>query len=268
MIIAFYGVPGGSTATTSNLISIALMSHFQYGYSVLMASLSGGSASLEMAFEEREQEVKVMEEAGYFFHQGMDLILQEASIGELNCEILKRATKELLSEEIRLLPSAKGSCEERVWQVLEEHGGKLLDCMEESADLVFLDCGKGKYSFMREIKKRAGVLVVNLTQSQRILNQFFQTRQTYLEKTVYLTGHYEDLYPCNRSYMLKNYRIAPENLVEISYHPGLQDVQERGRYLKFFMKNMPVPAYEKNRQFLYEVQLATDRILRKGEILG
>ena len=87
MIIAFYGVPGGSTATTSNLISIALMSHFQYGYSVLMAALCGGSASLEMAFEEREQEVKVMEEAGYFFHQGMDLILQEAAIGGLNCEI-------------------------------------------------------------------------------------------------------------------------------------------------------------------------------------
>ena len=57
MIIAFYGVPGGSTATTSNLISIALMSHFQYGYSVLMAAFSGGSASLEMAIEEREQQV-------------------------------------------------------------------------------------------------------------------------------------------------------------------------------------------------------------------
>ena len=268
MIIAFYGVPGGSTATTSNLISIALMSHFQYGYSVLMAALSRGNASLEMSFEEREREVVISEEAEYFYHQGMDFILQEAFIGGLSQEILKRAAKELLPGGIQLIPAAQGSCEERVWQILEEHGEKLLDCMEESADLVFLDCGKGKYSFMREIKKRAGVLVVNLTQSQRILNQFFQMKQDYLEKTVYLTGHYEDLYPCNRSYMLRNYRIAPENLVELSYHPALRDALERGRCLKFFMKNMPVPAYEKNRSFFYEVQLATDRILRKGEILG
>lgn len=268
MIIAFYGVPGGNTATTSNLVSIALMSHFQYGYSVLMSSLSGGNSGLEMAFEERERGAVISEEAGYFYHQGMDFLLQETFIGGLNREILERAAKELIPSGVRLIPSAKDNCEERVWQVLEEHGEKLLDCMEESADLVFLDCGKGKYSFMREIKKRAGVLVVNLTQSQRILNQFFQTRQTYLEKTVYVTGHYEDLYPCNRSYMLKNYRIAPENLMELSYHSAFRDALERGRCLKFFMKNTPIPTYERNRSFFYEVQLATDRILRKGEILG
>lgn len=268
MIIAFYGVSGGNTATTANLVSIALMSHFQYGNSVLMAALSEGNAGLETAFEERERMIKVAEEAEYFYHQGMDLLLQEASIGGLGLEVLKRAVKELLPGKLYLLSAAKGSCEERVWQVLKEHGLEFLDCMEEMADLVFLDCGKGKHSFMREIKKRAGVLVVNLTQSQRILNQFFQMRQDYLEKTVYLTGRYEDLYPCNRSFILRNYRMQPENLMELSYHPGWREGLERGRCLKFFKKNMPVPAYEKNRQFLYEVQVATDRILRKGGFLG
>lgn len=268
MIIAFYGVSGGNTATTSNLASIALMSHFQYGNSVLMAALSEGSFGLETAFEEREREVKVAEEAEYFYHQGMDLLLQEASIGGLDMEVLKRAVKELLPEKLYLLPASRGSCEERVWQMLKEHGTKLLDCMEEMADLVFLDCGKGRYSFMREIKKRAGVLVVNLAQSQRILNQFFQMRQSYLEKTVYITGRYEDLYPCNRNFILRNYRILPENLMELSYHPGWRDGLERGRCLKFFKKNMPVPAYEKNRQFLHEVQFAADRVLRKGGFLG
>lgn len=264
MIVAFYGVPGGSTATTANLAGIALMSCFQYGNSVLMASFSEGNAGLETAFEERDREVRVAEEAEYFYHQGMDLLLQEAGIGGLDTMVLKRAVRQLLPGKIQLLPSSKCSCEERVWQMLREHGSELLDSMEEMADLVFLDCGKGRYPFMREIKKRAGVLVVNLTQSQRILNQFFQMRQEYMEKTVYLTGHYEDLYPCNRNFMLRNYRIEPENLMEISYYPGWRESLERGRCLKFFKKNMPVPAYEKNRQFLYEVQHVTDRILRKG----
>ncbi len=268
MIIAFYGVPGGNTATTANLASIALMSHFQYGNSVLVAALSGGNVGLEEAFEERERETKVAEEAGYFYHQGMDLLLQEAFIGGLSLEVLKRAVKQLIPEKFYLLSSSKNSCEERVWQVLNKHGVKLLDCMEEMADLVFLDCGKGNYAFMREIKKRSEVLVVNLTQSQRILNQFFQMRQDYMEKTVYLTGHYEDLFPCNRNFILRNYRIEPENLLEISYHPGWRDGLERGRCLKFFRKNIPVPAYEKNRQFLREVQSAADRVLRKGGFLG
>ena len=152
--------------------------------------------------------------------------------------------------------------------MLKEQGDSLLDCMEEMADLVFLDCGKGNHSFMEEIKRRAGVLAVNLTQSQRILNQFFQMRNKYLEKTVYLTGRYEDLYPCNRSFILRNYRIQPENLMELSYNPGFRDGLERGRCLKFFGKNIPVPAYEKNRQFFREVQHAADRILRKGGFIG
>lgn len=267
MIVAFYGVPGGDTATTSNLVSVALMSHFQYQYSVLMVALSEGKAGIEMAFEEREREAKVAEEAGYFYHQGMDLVLQEASLGSLDCEVLARARKELLPGKVGVIPAARGSCEERVWRVLEKYGSGFLDYLEETADLVFLDCGKGDHSFMEEIKKRAGVLVVNLTQSQRILNQFFLKRQDYLEKTVYLTGHYEELYPCNRSYILKRYRIIPEHLMEISYHPGFRDGMEQGKCLNFFRKNMPAPAYEKNRRFMYEVQRAADRILRKGGFL-
>lgn len=268
MIIAFYGVPGGNTATTSNLAAIALMSHFQYQQTVLMVGLSEGHAGIEMAFEEGEREVKIAEEAGYFYHEGMDLVLQEAALGSLNVSVLKRAAKQILPGSVSMIPAARGSCEERVFQMLERVGPGFLDCLEEAADFVFLDCGKGEYPFMEEIKKKAGVLVVNLAQNQRILNQFFLKRLKHPEKRLYLTGHYEDLYPCNRDFILRHYRMIPENLMEISYHAGFREEIEHGRCLKFFLKNIPVPAYEKNRCFFREVQYATDRILRKGRFFG
>jgi hypothetical protein len=264
MIIAFYGVAGGHTSTTSNLVSVALMSHFQYGYSVLLVGLGRGSTGVEQAFAEGEKDGRIAEEAEYFYHQGMDLVLQEAALGTLDEQVLWRAGSELIPGKVRVIPTAKNSCEERVFHLLSKYGQPFLDSLKQAADLVFLDCGKGEYPFMEEIRKQADVLVVNLAQSKRILNQFFLKRQTLSEKTVYLTGSYEELFPCNRTYILKHYRIAPENLLEISYHAGFREAVLRGRCLKFFKKNLPVPAYEKNRILIHQIESVSDCILRKG----
>lgn len=268
MIAAFYGVTGGGAATTSNLLCTALMSYFQYRHSVLMVSLSSGLLGLETALKEKESYDKVAEEAEYFYAQGMDQVLKEASCETLQPSVVFRAAKEVIPGKVRYLSTARGSCFERVWKEMERHGSRILDVLEECAELIFLDCGSGTGVFMKEIQKRADVIVVNLIQNQRILKQFFCNKHFFIEKTVYLTGRYEEFFPCNRNRILKEGRMLPEDLSEISYNAGFLDAFADGKCAKFLERNAQGASYEKNRWFIRQVKGATDMILRKGGYLG
>ncbi len=267
MIVAFYGITGGGAATTCNLLCTALMSCFQYQYSVLMVSLSSGAAGLEMALQERDGRYKIAEEAEYFYSYGMDQVLKEAACGTLQPPAIIKAAREA-APGAWYLETAQGSCCERVWTELEKYGGQILDAMSVSADLVFLDCGTGKGDFMREVERRAGVIVINLIQNRRALSQFFCRKQFYPQKTVYLTGRYEEFFPCKRSHILKEGRMMPEDLSEIPYNAGFQDAIENGKCARFLHRNVFGASYEKNQFFIRQVKGATDMILRKGEFLG
>ncbi len=268
MIVAFYGVTGRGSATTSNLLSVALMGYFQYQYSVLLASLSGGSFGLEMALQDRKMNCKIAEEAEYFYSYGMDQVLKEASCGTLKPAVITHAAREVISGKVQYLETAQESCYERVWAELEKYGCQILDVMADCAELIFLDCGIGKGAFMKEVEKRADVIVVNLIQNRKVLGQFFCKKQFYPQKTVYLTGRYEELFPCNRDQILKEGRMMPEELREIPYNTGFQDAFESGRCARFLERNIFGAGYEKNRFFIRQVKEAADMILRKGGFLG
>lgn len=267
MIAAFFGVPEGNTSTTGNLISVALMSYFQYQAPVLMASLSEGVYGLEDAFLPMDG-MKIAEEAEYFYQQGMDMVLKEVGTGEIRRDLFLKACTDLIPGKLSYLPTAKSNSQQRVWAELLKYGDKILDCMEELFEVVFLDCGKGNGPFMEKVAKRAEVIVINLTQSQRILNQYFLQKHHYLEKTVFLVGQYEELFPCNKNYILKNYRLPSETVKTIQYSTGFRDAFEHGKCFRFFQKNVPIPMLEKNRSFMEDVKGVTDCILRKGGYLG
>lgn len=267
MIIAFYGIDGGSAATTSNLLCTALMSYFHHQKRILMASLCNGLNGLETAFDDGKTFCRIAEEAEYFYREGMDYVLKEAECGNISPETIGRGARELFPQKAYYLSSANGTGWKRIWKGFEEHGKELLDAMENFAELVFLDCGLGKGSFFKDILERADVIVVNLIQSQRVIHQFFSTFPCFFEKTVYLVGRYDQHFPCDINEIMNQCRIPKEHLGIIPYNAGFLDAFESGRCAKFIQKNAYGGFYEKNRLFSRELKAATDMILRKAELL-
>lgn len=267
MIIAFYGTDGGNAATTSNLLATALMSYFHYQKKVLMASLCNGLNGLETAFDDGRASFRIGEEAEYFYREGMDYVLKEAAYGNIHSGIMERGARELFVQRVYYLSSANGTGWKRIWKGFEEHGEELLDAMEDFAELVFLDCGLGKGEFFRNILRRADVVVVNLIQSQRVIQQFFSTFPKFFEKTVYLIGRYDKYFPCDIGKIMNECRIPREHLGVIPYNSGFQDAFQNGRCARFIQKNAFGGFYEKNRVFSRELKASTEMILRKAELL-
>lgn len=268
MIVAFYGVDGGSAATTSNLLGTALMSFFHYQKKVLMASLCSGMNGLETAFDYgRKDDFRIAEETEYFYHQGMDYVLREADHGNIHPRVIQRGAREIFPQKVFYLSSANGTGWKRIWQGFEEHGEELLDSMEDFAELVFLDCGLGKGSFIHNILQRADVIVVNLVQSQRSIQHFFSTFPKFFEKTVYLLGRYGQQFPCNVNKIMKQCRIPKEHIGVIPYNAGFHDAFLNGRCAQFLQRNAYGGLYEKNRLFSKELKEATKMILRKAGVL-
>lgn len=267
MIIAFYGVDGGSAATTSNLLGTALMSHFHYQRKVLMASLCNGLNGLETAFDCEKRSFRIAEEVEYFYHEGMDYVLKEADFGNIHPRVIQRGARELFSQKVFYLSSANGTGWKRIWKGFEEHGEAILDSMEDFAELVFLDCGLGKGNFFHKILQRADVIVVNLIQSQRIIHQFFSSFPKFFEKTVYLIGRYDQQFPCDINKVMKQCRIPKEHIGIVPYNAGFWDAFQNGRCAQFIQRNAYGGFYEKNRLFSKELKASTEMILRKAEIL-
>lgn len=267
MIVAFYGVEGGTAATTGNLISIALMSHFQYQFKVLMASLSSGLNGLETGFESGRKSFYVAEEAEYFYHQGMDYVIKEAGYHHIHPTVIQRGATEVFPQKVYYLSSANGTGLQRVQKTFRNHGNEILDAMEDFAELVFLDCGPGTGSMFYEILKRADLVVVNLVQNQRVLNQFFLSNTDFREKTVYLLGRYDQQFPCNLNRIITKFRMPEEDIRVIPYNAGFQDAFLSGKCAQFLYKNAYGGFYEKNRLFSKELKAATDMILRKVGVI-
>ncbi len=267
MIIAFYGVEGSNSATTSNLLATALMSYFHYKKSVLMASLCSGINGLEAALDSGRFKSRIEEEAAYFFHEGMDYVLKEARRDNINSQVIRRAVKELMPGYVFYLSSANGTGWKQIWREFEEHSRELLDAMEEFAEVVFLDCGLGKGSFIRKILERADVIVVNLVQSQRVMEPFFSSNTDFLDKTVYLMGRYDQLFPCNKNRIVTKYQIPEESIGVVPYNAGFQDAFLHGKCAQFIQRNAFEGTYEKNRLFSRELKKSTDLILGKAGYL-
>lgn len=266
MIVAFYGIDGGNAATTSNLLSTALMGYFHFQKKVLMASLCNGLNGLETAFESERHSFHIAEEAEYFYREGMDYVLKEADFGNIHPKVIQRGARELFPERAYYLSSANGTGWKRIWKGFEEHGEEILDSMEDFAEVVFLDCGLGKGKFFDKIMKRADVVVVNLVQSQRVIRQFFTSFPKFFEKSVYLIGRYDHQFPCDINKIMMQSRIPKDHIGVIPYNAGFWDAFQNGRCAQFIQRNAYGGLYEKNRQFSKELKASTEMILKKGEL--
>ena len=169
------------------------------------------------------------EEEEYFLDGGLDCLLCREEEGELDGQLLQANMQQVIEGRLSVMPSSHRQ-EYKWWYKdrLFAQMRRIVAVMEESFDLVLIDCGARRDDFTREILQESGLCVLNMDQASEQIGDFYRTPPSFRSKTFFLVGNYfqEELY--NRENLERLYRMEADMLGAIPYNPQMQAASKAG----------------------------------------
>ena len=150
-----------------------------------------------------------------------------------------------------LYPSQTGALQRRI-----------LERMEEFAELVFIDIGSERDEFAYSMLQRADVVVVNFSGEQKELEQFFCSQFPCHGTVLYLLANYssDQVYNCEN--LQRIYRMDRQSICGIPANPHFAQACMRGRveqYMKTCCRSRGTTP--RNEQFIAGLRHVANLIL-------
>ncbi|MCI8485118.1 MAG: hypothetical protein HFI77_15315 [Lachnospiraceae bacterium] len=193
-----------------------------------------------------EKAVLAAEQQEYFLTGGLDYLLSREQPERLTQQEVRRNLYQVI--ENRLYCLSRSQRREEWWY--EPHVQKRLEQVmhkiEDSFDLVFIDCGNKKDDFTQRMLQEADLCVLSMNQEAEMIGEYYRKPKRFPGKIFFLVGNYFENGVYTRKNLERIYRVEEELLGAIPYHPQLQaaskfgktegelkDSMEKGRNLRF-----------------------------------
>lgn len=260
MKIAFWSPMHGQACVTASMLSIAIMAILKKNKKILVTQTHYNMNNLETALVGKVPG----KERDFFRDIGIDAVMRSIKSAPLTDEIIENCSLSFLQRKLSLLAGTKQTNrsvyeEESVQTIL-----KILTEIEKYEDLVFIDTNSGNGAITKTVLAAADKIIVNLKQSQAMLDSyFFGDYQLPTEKVFYLFGAYDE----NSRYSMRNIRrryreINRTNSGMIPYNIEYSDAFSDGRVIKYIERNYQNNSSEPSAEFIRGVEMATDILLR------
>ena len=180
-------------------------------------------------------------------------------------EIITNYTKIVLKNRLEILPSIKTENYqeyERLRPVYKE----ILKAANQYYDFIFVDLNKGlDNENTREILEMSDLIIVNLTQRLKIINEFMDLRQNNLlfkqNNVLLLVGRYDKYSKYNTKNIARYMR--EKNVLTVPYNTLFFEAANEGEVADFFIKYRTIDDGDRNSLFISEIRRATEGIIYK-----
>lgn len=266
MKVAFWSPVRHSMGVTTNMACMAGI-----------ASMSGASRTilLENHYAARniadivlpvEQNDELREQANYYGKYGLEYVLKQIYSGRNGIEVIHQSAVSLLYERLMYLPQSYIVNREVFnydFGLVQE---ELFRCLEETADYVFVDTETNCNLSSNTILSDVDLVVVNLKQDQKILDDFFQDHASLRKKAVYLIASYEKDMELDLRRICYQYQISRERIGVVPLNLELMSAAAQGRLLQFLSMNYYKTSGRENDYFMRQIKKAVimlrDNMLR------
>ncbi len=143
---------------------------------------------------------------------------------------------------------------------------RIIRFAEQTADLIFIDCGSGKDGLSEYLLSQADVAVVTISQERQNLDAYFQSRHAFQGKVLYLVSpyHQESIY--NRKNINRLYRLREEEMAVIPHNPVFRYMSEKGKIERFVRRQLRGTAIDNQRYFMQELVHTAEMLLKTAGI--
>ncbi len=258
MKIVFWSNVHGQTATTSNLIIIALFAVIEYNIKSLITQSHFNLNNLESSLIGTSN----TESKEIFEDIGLDAIARNIKSNSLDKESFDNCSLSYLNERLHLLPGTtknnKGIYELDMLETFKI----MLNEATSFYDIVFIDANSGVNQVSNGLLEEADLIIANLCQNKFVLNDFFNNHSNkFKDKTLYLIGNYsfESYYSLRN--ISKLYKVKKNKIATIPHNVQFLDAQSNGEVIKFLLRNVDCSKEDKNYRFIKESRNAAQMVL-------
>lgn len=243
-----------------NMIALAFAISRLRNVKIVLAESGFASQNVEEALRGHSRTV-VAEPFAYIDGEGMDYLMKQSRHGMLSERTVMDGIVSI-KDRLGFVPTAL----KRNRTAYEMQFGKecqnILQQLNKIADYVFIYCDGIAETIKKQILKQADLVVVNVVQAERVLDEYFSCPPYFRYKSLYCIGNYMQEEPYNLKNIQRLYRIEEQHIGMIPYNVEFLSSLRRGKMLYFF-EGYPMKArYNRNKGFFKELFKMAEIILR------
>lgn len=267
-VVTFWSNGKEETAKTLSVVAIATNMAIEHNYKILLLSTNYNDDTLENCFWEKQKPKKSIVNlappgAVVEFDNGIEGLAKVIKSGKMSPELINNYTKIVFKDRLDVLLAIKsGSYDE--YLRLRDIYPEILKAANQYYDLILVDINKGlDNEFIRNILKESDLVVSNITQRMKIIDDFMSLREKekmFLRKNnMILIGRYDKF----SKYTAKNiarYMGIKEEICVIPYSTLFFEACNEGKVADFFLRFRTVDETDRNAAFIKDVEKVTEKI--------
>ena len=180
-------------------------------------------------------------------------------------EIITNYTKIIFKNRLEVLPGIKSEDYEE-YKRLKPVYADIIRTANQYYDLIFVDVNKGlDDETTREILKLSDLIVVNITQRLRLINDYIELKKegflAQKKNTLLLVGRYERYSKYNSKNMARY--IGEREVFTVPYSTLFFEAANEGKVADFFLRFRKIDENDRNAIFISEIKKVSSKILYK-----
>lgn len=266
-IISFWSDGEKETGKTSSIAAIATYLSINSNYKTLLFNTEYNDSSLENCFWEQKKSKRNME---FILKDRADIAAGTSGVAKAvlsnktSPEIVKNYTKTIFKNRLEILTEPKISQED--YETQRATYREIAKMSNRYYNLIFVDItGSLEDNITRNMLEISDIIVVNLPQNLKKINEYYELKQTEplfdKYKTVVLIGKCDKQSKYNAKNIARYMNI--KDLYPVPYTTQFLEATNEGKVDEYFMKYRVKSHPDENTYFVEEIKNISTRLLEK-----
>lgn len=270
-IITFWSNEKNETAQTLSMAAVATYMAIEHNYKILILSTKYQDKTLEECFWDLSKSKALIREITgnkkVSLDSGIDGLIKIIASNKTSPEIVTNYTRIVFKDRLDVLFSTEESKTEEEYMGVKKIYPEIIKTANQYYDLVFVDLNKGlDEAYNKEILEMSDVIMVNLTQRLRLINDFAKLREEeeFLKKRniMLLLGRYDKFSKYSVKNIARFYHMKKEPL-DVTYNTLFFEACSEGKIADFFLRMHNLDKADRNAVFIQEVKKIAESIIYK-----
>lgn len=268
MKIAFWSNASEMCGVSSNLAAVSVASVIRFPYTIVVLENHLSYNNLGCAYLGKPQ-ADMVQEVGtnYYEGGGIEGLLRKIYRQEYPSEIWKPYLKEIIHNHLYYIPQGRVIRSELFDYEFNNSIEPFFQLMDAFADISFIDTANRNNLSSKTILQEADLIVVNLCQDTKILEDFFLNYSSLIPKAVFLISNYTTHSVLSSKAIAMRYEIPMESITVIPHNEMFENAFLFGSVVEFISGNYSCTKENPNYYYIQAIKKAAYIIIKRSETL-
>ena len=248
MKLVFWSDRPGQGHVTTSMLALLGVAATKYNYKCAAIQLSHlWSNGLQQAFMDMS-----LVSGDYFQDNGMDALLRTVKTGVSEGQQVVNCGFSFMNRNVDMYIPTKADIPESYYNELVTMESDVLNALDNSHDLVFIDAGSGNTSYAIKAMEEADAIIICLPQNTNAIRDFIRNYRIEANNIFFICGNYDNNSKMSISNFRKQFKadLTSKNSGVILRDINFTDALAVGGISRFFLSNKKLSSKDPSHAFM------------------